>query len=232
MSNYSKEVYQAICRFEKNEIIVASQLYKSELFAMPEQTFYKNLERLCQSGELVHLTKGLYYRPKASRFGNVPISEAEIIQFYLKNEEGVLVGYRLFNQKGLTTQIGKNVTILSNTIAEEKKNVQNVCVKKINVPLNKETIPVIEMLEVLQAYYKIEDINNHALAAYMKKFSEAYSDAAANEVLENVKYKKSTIAFLRALLEYLNIPNTLNRHLSSLSNYRIPSVEAIYEAAS
>ena len=231
MSNYSKEVVQAIKRFEPNEIIVANQLYKSELFDMPEQTFYKNLERLCQNCELVHLTKGLYYRPKVTRFGIVPISETDIIQYYLKNHEGVLVGYRLYNQKGLTTQIGKTVTILSNTLSEEKKNVKNVCVKKVNVPLNKETIPIIEMLDILQAYYKIEDINTSALTAYTKKFSKHYSDKAANTVLENIKYKKSTIAFLRALLEYYKIPNTLDKYLSSMSTYKIPSVEALYETA-
>lgn len=231
MAKYSEAVIKAINRFEPNEIIVANQLYRAELFSMPETAFYKALERMTKSGKLVHLTKGLYYRPKESRFGRIPISENEIIRFYLKHEEGVLVGYRLYNKKGLSTQISKQVMILSNSLSEEKKNIQNVCVKKINVPLNGETIPVIEMLDVLQSYNKIEDVNVKAFSRYMQHFSEHYSDEATIKVLENVKYKKSTIAFLHSVLEFFHTPNTLNKYLSTLSTYKIPSVEELYELA-
>ena len=49
---------------------------------IPEKTCCKVLERMVKSGSLVRLTKGLYYRPKKTRFGTVPMSEDEIIRYY------------------------------------------------------------------------------------------------------------------------------------------------------
>ena len=75
MKNYAGAVEEAVLQYEPNQIIVANELYHGMLSYIPEQTFYKTMERLVKSGKLVHLTKGLYYRPKRTRFGNVPITE-------------------------------------------------------------------------------------------------------------------------------------------------------------
>ena len=229
MTSYAGAVEEAVKRYDTNQIIVANELYRTTLLQIPEQTFYKSMERLVKYGELIHLTKGLYYRPKKNRFGSVPISEEEISRHYLQPGEGMLVGYRMFNRKGLTTQIGKQVEILSNTIPEKKKNIKNVSVKKISAELNEETIRVIEVLEILQSYHKIEDMNTKAFIVLLETFSNHYSDEAAQYVLSHLKYKKSTIAFLTSVLNYMKVQNTLGRHLSSMSDYKIPNVEALYE---
>ena len=65
----------------------------------------------------------------------------------------------------------------------------------------------------------------------MEKFAAAYSEKSVHEVIQNRKYKKSTIAFLKEFLDYLNVPNTLDQYLSELSTYRIPRMEEIYETA-
>lgn len=229
MISHIGAVEEAIKKYNPNQIIVASELYRSTLTYIPEQTFYKSMERLVKSDMLVHLTKGLYYRPKKTRFGSVPISEEEISRHYLRAGEGILVGFRMYNRKGITTQIGKQVEILSNTIHEQKKNIKNVSVRKVTVELNEKTIPVIEMLEILQSYHKIEDMNTKALVAYWEAFSKQYSDEAARHVLSRMKYKKSTIAFLKGVLDYANVKNTLSMYLSSMSDYKIPQVEAFYD---
>lgn len=95
----------------------------------------------------------------------------------------------------------------------------------ISISLTPETIPIIETLEILQNYKSIEDINNTALAAYMKDFARHYADEATVYVLKNRKYKKSTIAFLESFLNYFKVENTLNQFLSSLSSYAIPDIE-------
>lgn len=174
------------------------------------------------------IQKGLYYRPKNTRFGTVPISEKDIVDHYIKDNQGIVVGYRLFNQKGLTTQISKRVEVLSSAVPGKKKNIHNIYVMNISISLTPETIPIIETLEILQNYKSIEDINNTALAAYMKDFAIEYSDEATVYVLKNRKYKKSTIAFLESFLNYFKVENTLNQFLSSLSSYAIPDIEEFY----
>ncbi|MDO5061644.1 MAG: DUF6088 family protein [Peptostreptococcaceae bacterium] len=231
MNNYSKQIEAIIEQEPENKLLDASALYKKLFGAIPETSYYKTLERLSKRGALVHLTKGLYYRPKKSRFGFVPISEREILAHYTKEGQGIMIGYRLYNQKGLTTQISKTVEVLSSVISEQKKNIQNICVKNSGITLTEQTIPVIETLEILQNYKNIEDINKSALAEYMKKFSLNYTDSIAIDVLKNRKYKKSTIALLENFLLYHGIENTLYQFLSPLSSYAIPEMEEFYETA-
>lgn len=231
MNSYAEYIKTVIGQEPENKLLEASVLYQRSFGTIPEMTYYKTLERMSRQGSLVHLAKGLYYRPKKSRFGAIPISEKEIVGHYTSDGKGIVIGYRLYNQKELTTQISKRVEILSSAISEQKKNINNVCVTYSGVALTQDTIPVIETLEILQNYKSIEDISKSALAAYMREFALGYSDTAAVFVLKNRKYKKSTIAFLESFLNYFGVENTLCQFLSALSSYAIPEMEEFYEPA-
>lgn len=231
MNSYTKYIEAVIEKEPENKLLEASALYEKSFGTVPEMSYYKTLERMSKQGTLVHLTKGIYYRPKKSKFGTVPISEKEIIGHYTRDGQGIVIGYRLYNKKGLTTQISKRVEVLSSVISEQKKNVSNVCVMNSGIVLSKETIPVIETMEILQNYRNIEDINKSALAVYMKDFASGYSDLATVFVLKNRKYKKSTIAFLESFLNYFEIENSLYQFLSALSSYEIPGMEEFYESS-
>lgn len=229
MNGYAKKIRTIIMNKSENMPLVARDVYYSECSEVPEVTFYKVLERMCNKGELVHLTKGTYYRPKEGRFGIVPLSSEEIVSHYTKSSQGVSVGYRLYNSKGLTTQIGKKEHILSSSITETKKQIGNVLIEKINIELTPETIATIEMMETLQNFSKIEDINKSAFVKYAEEYSNKYfNDGIIEYVLENRKYKKSTIAFLKSLLDAMGIKNNLSKYLSPLSKYAFPSVEELY----
>lgn len=230
MNSYANYIETIIEHEPENKLLEASALYSQSFSTIPEMTYYKTLERMCKKGILVHLTKGLYYRPKNTQFGTVPISEKDIVDHYIKDNQGIVVGYRLFNQKGLTTQISKRVEVLSSAVPGKKKNIHNIYVMNISISLTPKTIPIIETLEILQNYTSIENINNTALAAYMKDFARHYADEATVYVLKNRKYKKSTIAFLESFLNYFKVENTLNQFLSSLSSYAIPDIEEFYES--
>ena len=231
MSSYAKQIEIEIKHEPENKLLEAGMLYRQSFSTVPETAYYKALERLCRQGTLIHLTKGIYYRPKQSRFGVVPISEKEIISHYTGNSRGVVIGYTLFNRKGLTTQLGKNTDILSSVAAEQKKSIKNVNITYCGIAYTEETVPVIETMEILQNYKYIEDINRQALADYMKNFASVYSDAVTVSVLKSRKYKKSTIALLERFLSYFGIKNSLGQFLSTLSKYDIPEMEEFYESA-
>lgn len=231
MVSYVSIIERVIEEIPCNQLIIASELYGKLSLEVTEQAFYKTMERFSKSERLVHLTKGVYYRPKKTRFGTVPISEDEIADYYLKNHRGILVGYRMYNQKGITTQLSKHIEILSTILTEEQKHIRSVSVRRIAAPLTEKTIPVIEAMEILQAYQRIEDINITALTEHMANFAQVYSESAMETVLANRKYKKSTIAFMAAFLDYHQIEHTLSRYLSPMSDYKIPKVEELYEFA-
>ena len=231
--NYSEIVRNELDKYRKNEIIFASKLYKEKLYIknVSETSFYKLLERMYKNKEIEKLSKGIYYFPKTTKFGVVPISDEEIISIFIKNNEGMVVGYNLYNKLNLTTQISKKITIYSSNVENEIKNIRNIEVKNVNTKYSKEYIKIIEMLEVLQNFYEIQDMNYNVFYNYAKEFSNQYNEKVTNEIIKKMNYKKSTISFLNNILNYFKVENNLNQYLSSLSKYKHILMEEIYELA-
>ncbi|PWJ60366.1 hypothetical protein CLV98_101548 [Dyadobacter jejuensis] len=80
----------------------------------------KALNRMAVSGRIAKLSKGKYYKPQVTPFGNLLPNQAQVVKDLLENDgkiTGYLTGYRIYNQLGLTTQI-------SNTIQIGKKEIR------------------------------------------------------------------------------------------------------------
>ena len=212
MNSQAKAIEELISRQPENKILTANQVYSQLPESFSEQAFYQTLTRLTQRGELCHLTKGLYYRPRRSRFGVVPLGEQNIIDHYTENGQGM----------------SKNVELLSNVLQENKKTVGNAKVSRLDLNFDDAICNAIATLEILQNYRNIEDINRQQMAEYMKKFALNYSEEAILTVLSHRNYKKSTIAFLVAFLGFWNTKHTLQQYLSRLSTYAIPQMEEFY----
>ena len=129
---------------------------------------------------------------------------------------------------GITTQISKNAEVLSGLLRERQKTIRNVSVCRLDLTLTPAVKNAIEAFEVLQNFSTIEDLNWGAFAGYFAKFAEEYDDAAADYVLLHRKYRKSTIAFMKACLDFLGIHYGLGKYLSNRSEYKIPDVREIF----
>lgn len=223
-------VRDVLAEFKENELIIASKLYREKLVnRISEAAYYKTLQRMCESGELVKIAKGTYHLPKVSKYGIVPPSEQEIISAFTENETGTVIGYALYNSLNLTTQISKSVTVMSSALEGFSKTIRNVVVHRVDIDYTESVINMIHCLEVLQNFDRIQDINYSVFIKYIEEFSKTYTDRTFEEVFSNVSYKKSTISFLREILNYYKVDNDLDKHLSSLSNYKHPSVKEIYQ---
>jgi len=133
---------------------------------------------------------------------------------------------------GLTTQVSKKTEILSNSIRESKNKIGNVSIFRLNIELENTTAQLIEALEVLENYEKIEDMNYRSFVLCMEKIARHYNDKAFEKIINNMHYKKSTIAFLKMILNHFNVSNSLSKYLSSLSKYKIPGEEVFNEVTS
>jgi hypothetical protein len=230
--SYSSIIENRIDQFNPNEIIVARKLIMEELSGIPETAFFKVMERMVKQNILVRISKGIYCKPKTTRFGIIQVNENAIIQYFTGNKKnGMIIGYRLYNNEGLTTQIPKNTELYSNLITEDNKTVKNISIYKLDMKLEESKVKMIENLEILQNCKQIEDLNNHAFVSYLKKAADSYDNEAAMEVLGRMKYKKSAIAFLESILNHYCVKNTLSRFLSRTSKYEFPKIEGIYEIA-
>ena len=227
------EVENKIGEYPVRELIVANRFLKENLTYIPENAYYKSLERMVKKGELQKVAKGVYCKPKITRFGIILSGEEDILNYYVgkENIKGIVVGYRLYNKYGITTQISKTIEIYSSMLDEERKNIRNINIKKLKLSINSEITKAIEQLEILQHYNEIEDANENKFISFINNIVDSYSNEVFINVLSNMKYKKRTIAFLENILNHKNIRNTLSQFLNRTSKYRIPVMEAFYESS-
>ena len=225
-------VRNALEEFKENELIIASKLYREKLSdEIGEAAYYKTLQRMCESGELVKIAKGTYHLPKKSKYGIVPPSEKEIITAFTENETGTVVGYSLYNALNLTTQISKTITVMSSALERLTKSIRNIVVQQMPLEFSKEITDMVHGLEVLQNFNSIQDINYSAFLKYTEELASSFDVEAFKEIVSTKAYKKSTISFMQEILNHYKVKNNLNEYLSSLSDYKHPRMEELYEAA-
>lgn len=225
-------VENALANYRENELIFASKLYREKLSdQIGEAAYYKTLERMCKAGDLVKIAKGTYHLPKRNKYGIVPPSEEEIISAFTENETGTVIGYSLYNALNLTTQISKTVNVMSSALEGFTKSIRNVIIHQMPLVFSEEVKNMVHILDVLQNFTAIQDINYSAFLKFTEKLASAYDSESFMKVISIGSYKKSTISFLHEILNFYGVQNDLSRHLSTLSEYKHPKMEELYETA-
>ena len=216
----------------ENTLIMTGKLYREKFSEqMSEAAFTQAISRLSKSGEIERISKGIYCRPKKTRFGTILPSDREIADLFTNQNNGVIVGYGLYNSLGITTQISKRVTAYSSLVDEQVKQIGNVTIQKYDLEYTDEAKAVIRIMELLHHCREIQDIDYSAFLRNTEALSRQYNEGAFEAVQKVIGYPKRTVAFLREALNYYHVPNSLSRHLSDLSDYRIPRMEELYETA-
>lgn len=108
---------------------------------------------------LKRLTKGRFYRPRWDAVGEAPVSNAELLRDVLYRDGrriGYVTGPALYNRLKLTTQVPEVIAVASNRAAQIK-NFGTIRIKIVprRAPINKSTIPLLEILDVLRDAKKI-----------------------------------------------------------------------------
>lgn len=230
--NYTVIIINSVKDYPELKIIDTQKLYSEKFANIPEPTFYKVISRMTKKGELQRLTRGIYCKPKQGRFGKVLSNEKNILEYYLgeRGNQGVVIGYQLFNKYGLTTQISKVIEVYSRIITQNNKTIKNVKARKVNLKLDTITIKMIELLEIVQEYMNIEDLNKRNLIKYLELTTKCYDEQVIDKILNSLNYKKSTIASLKNVLDYYGIKNNLAKYLSGISKYKALTLEELYDS--
>ena len=128
-------------------------------------------------------------------------SEKETIAAFTENGVGMVVGYALYNKLRLTTQVSKNIQIYTSALDEQKKQIGNVFLQKHDMIFSPEVVRTVSVLEVLQNYNKIEDLNVAQFHKLCADFAKDYDEKMCEYVLSNIPYSEQTIALLKAILD-------------------------------
>ena len=127
-------------------------------------------------------------------------SEKEIIAAFTQNGTGMVVGYTMYNAMRLTTQVAKNIQIYTSALDEQKKQIGNVYLQKYEMFFSPEVVRTVAILEVLQNYNKIEDLNESQFKKLCAEFAGQYDEKVCEYVLSNISYSEKTITRLKAII--------------------------------
>ncbi|MDR1882189.1 MAG: DUF6088 family protein [Prevotella sp.] len=206
-------------------------VFTAKDFPLPvekQKTVNKLLDNMVAAGQIRRLSKGRFYKPQMSNFGEILPDTFQIVKDLIEKNgktTGYLTGYSVFNKFGLTTQVPVTLQIGMNKAKKSivRGNYRIGFVLQPNT-ITKENIPVLQLLDCLRFFKDIPDSMPDEACKRLLFLFKQYTDNQINTAKRLVlKYNPSTIALLGVLLETLNQnedTGTLFNTLNHQSSYR------------
>lgn len=193
------------------------------------------LNNMVAAGEIRRLSKGRFYKPQMTQFGELPPDTYQIVKDLIeKNGKiiGYITGYSAFNDLGLTTQVPFALQI---GVRNEKKAIQRDVYKisfiKQQNAITKENIPLLRLLDCLRFFKNIPDTTpDNACKRLLYLLSQLDAMQIARMKRLVLKYNPATIALLGALLETLNKKEgtaQLMKQLNPQTSYKLGISEQV-----
>lgn len=166
----------------------------------------KTVSRMIKSGVLRKVSKGKFYKPRSSRFGELPpMIENLIYDLLYKNGKliGYITGVQAFSRMGLTTQISSQIIIASNSYRRPLKR----CGYDISYTLQlneitNENIWLLRILDSLKYIKKIPATTPDMVISCVKSILKALSNEELTLIEDlSKKYTASTRALLGSVIE-------------------------------
>ena len=196
----------------------------------------KILNNMVASGQIRRLSKGRFYKPQISEFGELLSDTFQTVKDLIKKNGktiGYLTGYFVFNKFSLTTQVPAT-TLQIGTRKEKKPIVRgNYRISFIIQPnpITKENIPILQLLDCLRFFKIIPDsMPNDTCNRLLVLFKQLSDNQISMAKKLALKYNPSTIALLGAILETINQDedtSLLYKSLNHQSSYKLNISEEI-----
>jgi hypothetical protein len=197
-----------------------------------KEALIKALNRMAAAGKIAKLSKGKFYKPEQSPFGELPPPQYQAVKDLLETRgkvTGYLSGLSIYPELGLTTQVSNTIQIGKNETrpAFQRGRYKISFIKQKNT-ITKENIPGLQLLDSMRCVKKIPDTT---VPMTCKRFKHLISQKPRKEQ-ENLmslamKYPPSTRALLGAVLDAvapeLNTEK-LKQSLNPITRYALPGI--------
>jgi hypothetical protein len=189
----------------------------------------KALNRMVSAGKINKLSKGKYYKPEKTTFGELAPPQYQIVKDLLEEDgkvTGYLTGFSIYSKLGLSTQIGNLIQIGKNEVRPEfKRGRYKISFVRQRNTITKENIPLLQLLDAMRYIKKIPDAT---ISGSCRRFIELISQLTVSEVKTLVrlsqKYPPSCRSLLGAILQQLEIVDfltELQKSLNPITNYQL-----------
>jgi len=189
----------------------------------------KILNHFVATGYLRKLSKGRFYKPQMSKFGELPPDTYQIVKDLIQKDGkliGYITGYSAFNDFALTTQVS---AILEIGMRKEKKaivrGIYRIRFVRQDNTITKENIPLLRLLDCLRFFKNIPDTTpDNACQRLIYLIGKLDEQEISKIKRLALKYTPQAIALLGAILETINSQeNTslLFKKLNPITSYKL-----------
>lgn len=200
-----------------------------------KEAVIKALNRMAVSGKIAKLSKGKYYKPEQTVFGELQPNQYQIVKDLLENDRktiGYLTGYSIYNQLGLTTQVSNTIQIGKNEIRPAVKRAQYKIkfVKQKNT-ITKDNIPFLQLLDAMRYIKNIPDASVASAAKRLLAILKNLTEKGKTTMVRlAMKYPPATRALLGALLDELkneSLTQPLFKSLNPITTYKLGGIDKL-----
>lgn len=216
----SDKVRNRIAKFEKGYVFTYSDF---DIDINKTEALKKSLNRLVQSGIIVRLSKGRFYKPKQGIIGNLKPDEYEIVKDLLKDGNkiiGYVTGYSILNRYKLTTQVPNVIQIGVNFDKKGiKRNIYTIKFVRQWNKITKNNIPLLQLLDCIRFIKIIPDTTiENSLKRIMMLILELPESEKSYCTDLAVNYPPSTRALTGAILELAGLIELSDKLLKTLKS--------------
>ncbi|MCP4160807.1 MAG: hypothetical protein GY760_12105 [Deltaproteobacteria bacterium] len=106
---------ESYIKHQKPGTVFAFNTVVSRLGVIQKDTVNHALKKLSELNEIVHVKKGVYARPKMSRFGAIPVEPGKVVQVTAENNGANVYPYgaAVLNALGLSTQLSMSYSYIA-----------------------------------------------------------------------------------------------------------------------
>ncbi len=193
------------------------------------ETVRRYLSKIAAEGRIMRQSRGKYYKPENSPFGQVPVSTYQALKDLLEDGTrriGYITGYSVFNEFNLTTQVPNTYQIALNEVKKPiKRGRYQVKFMLQKNTITKDNIPLLKLLDCIKLIKKIPDTTiDQSVSRIMAMIIELSSKALKSVIRLSMKYPPSTRALLGAMVEVLfsgEDAKPLMDSLNGMSKYKL-----------
>jgi len=215
----SAEILSKISNFKAGYVFTYN-----ELGFEPEKTnaVIIALNRLVKEDKLRKLSKGRYYKPQITEFGELKPDTYQVVKDLLYKDKkvvGYLTGFSVFNSLLLTTQVSNTIQIGSNN--EKKAITRGIYKIRFIKQANKITKDNIPLLQILDSIRFIKDIPDTDQNQSCRRFIAIVKDLTPERLIKLKKlvlnYNASTRALTGAIIDMIENGNGTQAIFESLN---------------
>ena len=231
--NISKEIRKKIVVFPDDYVFKASDF---EMESQNQSAVVKALNRMAATGEITKLSKGKFYKPRKTQFGELKPSAYQIAKDYIERDGkliGYITGYSAYNALGLTTQISSYIQIGTNksrrAVKRDKYTISFILQQNT---ITKKNIEILRILDAVRFIREIPATTPNEACIRLKEIIKDLNDEQKEMLVKcSLKYTNYVRALCGAILEDIgydgNSLDSIRKSLNGVTNYHLPISESV-----